>query len=124
MATIRINCTAEGLDHNWIEYSSSWTRGETRRLESAEDEDVILAIISGKVVRCHIECADGTVLETGESITMEAVGDMDETLAAWLVQSLYTMIARKRVLGNVSASALLATNGKATMPTPTKTSEK
>lgn len=123
MATIRINCSAEGFDDNWVEYSASWTRGETRRLDEAGDEETILAIIAAKIVRCHIVTADGGVLESSDDLTMGAVGEMDETLAAWLVRSLYEMVARKRVLGNVSASVSSATNGKATMPTPTKTAE-
>ena len=123
MATIRINCSAEGFDDNWVEYSASWTRGETRRLDEAGDEETILAIIAAKIVRCHIVTADGGVLESSDDLTMDAVGEMDETLAAWLVRSLYEMVARKRVLGNVSASVSSATNGKATMPTPTKTAE-
>ena len=52
MATIRIECSADGFEENWIEYSAAWTRGDTKRLDSAGDEGEILELITSKVVRC------------------------------------------------------------------------
>lgn len=121
MANIRIECTADGLTGNWIEYRTAWTRGDTKRLDAATTEDDILDLITGKIAKCNIVTADGNVIDTADGLTVEAIDELDETLAQWVVASVYQMIAAKRRLGNLSASVSSSTNGKVTVPTPIKT---
>ena len=113
MATIRIECSADGFEENWIEYSAAWTRGDTKRLDGAGDEGEILELITSKVVRCHIVTAGGRVIDDGAMLTPDDVDEMDEVLAQWIVASIYRMIGVKRSLGNLSALPSSPTNGSA-----------
>jgi hypothetical protein len=120
MATIRIDCTAEEYSGNWIEYRSAWTRGDTKRLDAATTEEDILDLIAGKVAKCHVTTAEGNVIDSPDGLTVEAIDDLDEVLAQWLIASVYQFIAAKRRLGNLSASVSSSTNGKVTIPTQTQ----
>lgn len=120
MANIRIDCTADGFESNWIEYRPAWTRGDTKRLDNATDEGEIIDLIASKIAKCHITAEDGSVIDSPDGLTVEAIDELDETLAQWLVASIYRMIGVKRQLGNLSASASSSTNGRATIPTQTQ----
>lgn len=124
MGNIRITCAAEGFEANWIEYRPTWTRGDTKQLDGASGEEDVIALIAGKVAKCNIIGVDGSVIESAEQLTVDAIDGLDEVLAQWLVASIYRMIGVKRQLGNLSASASSATNGRVTStpmtdPTPT-----
>jgi len=120
MANIRIDCTAEDYSGNWVEYRSAWTRGDTKRLDAATSEEDILDLIAGKVAKCNVTTAEGNVITSPDGLTVDAINELDEVVAQWVVASVYQFIAAKRRLGNLSASVSSSTNGKVTIPTPTQ----
>jgi len=119
---IRISCTIEGMEENWIEYDlTGWTLRDTTSLDVANGEriDDMFEMLRNRATGVHIESNAGDITEP-DGLTYDAMLDVDELLIGWLTQSIYTAIGNRRVLGNVSARVSSTSNGtRATATTMT-----
>lgn len=111
MASTRIGCDIEGLEHNWVELSSKWTRGEIRTLENATD-DTLLDLLKRKITSCYIELDNGEVLQSADELTEEMLDEADLRVYTWLFASMFTQIDRLRALGFTSSRLSSTTNGR------------
>ena len=54
---VRVECTTEGLEENWIEVSDFWTRAELSAYVKTSGDDFI-ALWRRKVTACHLVTGD------------------------------------------------------------------
>lgn len=107
---MRVTCSIEGLEQNWVEFTDRWTRAEQRELTDANDE-TWFALFRRKATACNLALEDGTVITNPAQVTPDAVEGMDLRLVGFLGASMTWVCAELRVLGN--ASRRLSSNGVA-----------
>lgn len=111
MSTIRVDCPIEGHEHDWVELdSANWTIGDTRRLNSETDSDVVFDTVVKRIAACHLTTVNGDVITSVSS--PEDLYDVAEEIYGWFPFAIYQMIGAKRKLGNLSALASFGTSGK------------
>jgi hypothetical protein len=119
MGTIRYECTAAGFEHNWAEISDRWKRREIVAYGDRDgDDETVIGILREKIGDCHLESDDG-VIERGEDLTADAIMGMDVTVYGFLLQLPFKVVARRQLVGNVSARSLSPALDKAA-PNPTE----
>ena len=111
---MRVNCTAEGFEHNWVEVVDSWSRREIVELEGfrISDNEEFFAMLQRKSVACNIVLEDGTVIDDPQRLNYEELLDADEAIWAWLGQCMWIAIGMRRALGNASARLSSGLNGQ------------
>jgi hypothetical protein len=111
---MRIECDAEGFEHNWLDVADKWTRREIIALEnfSIADNAEFFAMLKRKTKACHIVLDSGDVIDDPECLDYNSLLDADEIIWGWLGQSMWIAIGRRRTLGNLSARLLSAQNGR------------
>lgn len=111
---MRVNCSAEGFDHNWIEVVDAWTRRELLALEGfgIEDGEEFFAMLRTKTEACYIELATGAAIESPDDLDYDQLLDADEAIWTWLGQALWIAVGMRRALGNASARPLFEQNGR------------
>lgn len=57
MPAVRVECTTEGLEENWVEVSDFWTRAELSAYSKTSGDEFI-SLWRRKVVACHIVTGD------------------------------------------------------------------
>lgn len=115
--TVKIVCDVDGYEANYVEFNPRWTRADTKRLDTVDDDD-FFDLLRAKLAGCHLEIydADGDVIDTIESpdeMTEEALDELEEIVVGWLGGTLHTFIGNRRMLGRFSARVSSSTNGKA-----------
>ena len=113
---IRIECTAPGLEANWLDVADKWTQRDVERLVEVTDE-AFYELMRVKVVACHIELETGVTITDPQGITADAMLDADVVLLAWFGRALPLAVAQRRLLGNASARLSLPGNGRPMTPT-------
>ena len=113
---MRIDCTAEGHEDNWIVVQTPWTRGDTKALAAANTDEALIEVLGQKLEACHIITAHGGVIDAPGDIDDESIDEIDETVWGWLMGALFAFIGRRRSLGELSARVSSATNGKTPVP--------
>jgi hypothetical protein len=108
---IRIECSAPGLESNWLDVADKWTQRDVERLIQATD-GAFYELMRAKVEACHIELDNGATITDPQAITTDAMLDADIALLGWLGRALPLAVAQRRVLGNASARLSLPANGR------------
>lgn len=97
----RVACHADGFERNWLEIDARWTRREIDALDKATDETVF-DILRPKVTACHVELADGACIDRPQDLTYAQMQDADILVFGWAAGAAYTVIGRRKFLGNLS----------------------
>lgn len=110
---IRIECTIDGLDDNWLQLSDTWSRREMRAWYTAvlqADESTWLPILQSKLLGVHMRLIDGTPIADADAL-IEQLDNMDVRLARWLPHSVLGALVEMLALSESSRRILL--NGAA-----------
>lgn len=104
--TMRLTCTVEGLEGNWVEMLETWTRADWQRLQEATVEDA-LALLCEKATACHIDAGDGKWVEKPDELKAAFESEaMDLALYGFLIAVPGAAMGIRRSLGNRSARLL------------------
>jgi hypothetical protein len=110
---MRIECTAEGFEHNWLEIDDSkWSRRVTEKVQAVQDGEPFCELLRQLTKACYLELTNGQTVETAEGITVEAFLDMHETLCSWLGYLMPVAYIRFRRLGEASGQVLFNDSAK------------
>lgn len=110
---IRIECTIDGLDDNWLQLSDTWSRREMRAWYTAvlqADESTWLPILQSKLLGVHMRLIDGTPIANADAL-IEQLDNMDVRLTRWLPHSVLGALVEMLALSESSRRILL--NGAA-----------
>lgn len=110
---IRIECTIDGLDDNWLQLSDTWSRREMRAWYTAvlqADESTWLPILQSKLLGVHMRLIDGTLIADANAL-IEQLDNMDVRLTRWLPHSVQGALVEMLALSESSRRILL--NGAA-----------
>lgn len=110
---IRIECTIDGLDDNWLQLSDTWSRREMRAWYTAvlqADESTWLPILQSKLLGVHMRLIDGTPIADADAL-IEQLDNMDVRLTRWLPHSVLGALMEMLSLSESSRRILL--NGAA-----------
>lgn len=113
---IRIECTTPGLEANWIEVDEVWTRREFQAFTQLAGDEY-WQLWGRKVVACHVELAEGGVVDDPAAVH-RALDDLDLRLLRWLPAAVLT--ATQHLLNLGERSARLLSNGVG-VAVPTRT---
>ena len=106
--TVRFTYEEPPFADNFVEFSASWTRRETR--EFAElNGDAWLALIARKMTACKLDS-----ITAPAQLTPDAIDDMDVRLFRWLTTAATAAYVQVNRLGEAAASRLSATFAAAT----------
>lgn len=109
----RYSCDIPGLETNWIEVDETWTLGEVRAMDEAQEMDALRTWWGRKITACHI--LDGeTVIDSPSALAASALENVDWRLYGFLGNVLNRAIRDLRVLGNVSGRLLLPSSAAPT----------
>ncbi|MBO9394738.1 hypothetical protein [Caldilinea sp.] len=121
---IRLECTIDGLRHNWIELAEQWTRAEIKRWSlatiGAAPEAELFDLLAKKLVQVHILLPDGTLIEDGETLVAR-FDDLDIRLVRWLAGGINRAIQELLALGEERRRLLFDGVEIAQPTTPAKT---
>ena len=106
---MRIECTAPGLERNWVDVADLWTRRDTTEMYAAQGE-AFYELLRRRLVACHVELTTGQAIDTPAGITTDAIQDADEAVLGWLGVVLPIALAKRRALGEASARVSSAGN--------------
>jgi hypothetical protein len=104
---IRVECTTEGLEANWIEVDDVWTRRELQAFITLQGE-AYWALWARKVTACHLPLAGGDAIEHPAQV-VAAQDDLDIRLLRWLASAV--LLATQTLLNLGEASARLSSDG-------------
>ncbi len=108
---VRIECTAPGLEANWLDVADKWTQRDVERLVEVTDE-AFYELMRAKVVGCNIVLETGEAITDPQAITSAAMLDADVVLLAWFGRALPLAVAQRRLLGNASARLSSPASGR------------
>ena len=106
---IRIECTIDGLDDNWLQLSDTWSRREMRAWYTAvlqADESTWLPILQSKLLGVHMRLIDGTPIADAD-VLIEQLDNMDVRLTRWLPHSVLGALMEMLALSESSRRILL-----------------
>jgi len=99
---IRLECTIEGLRHNWVELAEQWTRAEMKRWNlaviGAAPEAELFDLLAQKLAQVHVLLPDGTLIEDGATL-VERFDDLDMRLVRWLASGVSKALQELLALG-------------------------
>ncbi|KKN74774.1 hypothetical protein LCGC14_0386670 [marine sediment metagenome] len=101
---IRFYCEIDGMQDNWIEVGSVWTRRDDKQLMAVEDMEPYFEQLHRLGEACHIVLPDDVVINDIAELSEENLGeDIDLRLWGFIVGVLYRAREHLRSLGNWSA---------------------
>lgn len=104
---VRVSCSTEGLEENWVEVSDRWTRKELVDFLTLKGQP-FLDMFAAKVTACHLVRADGTVLDDPANVLLRR-DDLDLRLFRFPVSAV--LEATDYLLGLGEANKLLSPGG-------------
>ena len=118
-------CDIPGLEHNFVEFSDSWSRGQRKALRQLNG-DAWLALLGGKITAMYLDCPGGEPMTTLEGVTNETFEAVDMRVWDWFMFVPTAHFLYLDNLGEASGRRLFAMNGDSaarpiTSPTPTPT---
>lgn len=105
---IRLECTAAGLENNWIEIADVWARAELRAWRTAAlqmDEEALYGLMRQKIVKAHVHTVDGDLLATADDLVAR-LDDLDVRISRWLGTSIDSVLKELLLLGEASKRLL------------------
>lgn len=104
---VRVSCSTEGLEENWVEVSDRWTRKELTEFLTLKGKP-FLDMFAAKVTACHLVRMDGTVLNDPAQVLLER-DELDLRLVRFPVSAV--LEATDYLLGLGEANKLLSPGG-------------
>lgn len=98
--TIRVECSTEGLESNWIEVSDVWTRAELRDYTSLKGE-LFVELWRRKVTAVNLVTAAGEVINDPAAVH-DRLDDFDLRLLGFITAALIEAISYLLVLGELN----------------------
>ncbi len=104
---VKLTCSLEGFQDNWVEVTEHWTRKDLRILAETNEVPALLALLREKLVGCHIRVEGRDEFVTRpEDLTEELIDDMDLRVWGFLAYVLTETCIYLRSLGNMSGRVL------------------
>lgn len=99
---VRIECTAPGLEGNWVGLADMWTRGELREWLLAalggRPQEVQFDLLRKKLLEVHVYLPDGSLLTDGAAL-VERFDDLDVRVVRWLASGVSGALEELQSLG-------------------------
>ncbi len=115
---LRVECTLEGYEDNWLEVSDLWLRRELMQYMQATGP-AFIALWQQKVSGCYLRQASGVVI-TDPRRVHEQLDEMDVRLVRFINHAPLTATDHLLTLGEVSARLSSGASAAAKTPmTPT-----
>lgn len=109
---MKFTCNLPGLEANWVEFSDVWTRREGKELFTLPEKQAFDKYFPLKAIACHLEQVDGEPLTNPQTITYEALDDVDARVFGFVARALFNAYTEQQLLGNASALLSSATSEK------------
>ena len=113
--SLKFYCDIEGLEENWVEVDERWTREETRRLNSAGEEET-LALFHSKVKKCSLTSEDGVTVTDPKAVTADFLDTVRVELIGFIGAVLPRAVRQLQALGNAAVRLSSDSNGRQTAP--------
>lgn len=122
---MRYQCDIPGLEHNFVEFSDSWSRAQRLAVRKATGDEW-LTLLAKKITAMHMDCPDQEPLTTLEGVTNEAFQAIDTRVWDWFGWVPAAHFNYLDSLGEGSGRRLLGVKGESAAtptdsPTPTTT---
>lgn len=109
------------LAHNFVEYSDSWSHGETRQAlagpkkgeteeQRAERHAAWLELIKRKMLTVHMACTEGEPITDPATITEADLDRIDQRVYLWFSQTWVAHLNYLGDLGNALGARLFASS--------------
>lgn len=115
------------LEHNFVEFSDSWSRKQTRaawaafdalptsiadadaQAKAEEASAKLLNALRPKIVALHLDCEGADPITTPADLTLERLEDMDERVYRWWINVWMVHLGALTRMGNALGRRLYAT---------------
>lgn len=106
---VRLECTAPGLEGNWIDLAEVWTRAEMREWVIAAMAGMVLErhaeMVERKLLAVHVSLPDGTLITDAKTL-IARFDDLDMRLVSWLATGISQAINELAELGKTQKRLL------------------
>lgn len=97
----------EALAHNFVEYSDSWTRGETKTAYNKVGSE-FLDLLKRKITAIHLDCLEGEPITDAAALTEDDLDRIDVRVYTWFSMTWVAHLNNLADLGNALGRKLFA----------------